>query len=208
MSSDQVFRLVPLDCPSCGAPVAADGEDVVYYCTACRNGYRFDRDEPHLVPIEVAFVALAEVAAEVYRPFWLLPARVALLERSAAGGGFSGLMGLFLGPQAAAPSEASGTFAVPAFHTRLGAVTELTRRYTETLPQLGEKLGEKLLGGRYGVADAQQIVHCAVVAGEIEQPDTLKNLRYEIEFGPARLLGVPFVRRGEVVADALFGIAV
>jgi hypothetical protein len=133
---------------------------------------------------------------------------VVLLERSAAGGGFSGLMGWFLGTQAAAPKEASATFAVPAFHTHLRAATDLTRRYTEKLPQLGEKLGERLLGGCYGVADARQLAHCAVVAGEIEKPDVLKNLRYEIEFGPARLLGVPFVRRGEALADALFGIAV
>jgi len=37
------FALVALDCPSCGAGIRADGQDVVYYCTACRNGYRFEQ---------------------------------------------------------------------------------------------------------------------------------------------------------------------
>ena len=68
------YELVPLDCPSCGAAVKADGEDVVYYCTACRNGYRFDLEAKALSPMEVAFVSLPNVSVELYRPFWLLPA--------------------------------------------------------------------------------------------------------------------------------------
>jgi predicted RNA-binding Zn-ribbon protein involved in translation (DUF1610 family) len=33
------FALVPLDCPSCGAGLAAEADDVVFYCTACYSGY-------------------------------------------------------------------------------------------------------------------------------------------------------------------------
>ncbi len=201
------YELVPLDCPSCGAAVAAEGEDVVYYCTACRNGYRFDLAEKTLTPVEVSFVAQSNVAAELYRPFWLLPATVAIHQRDASGGGFSGLMGFFFGGgRGDGPSSASGTFAVPAFHAPLPAVTTLVRRYTEKLPELGEKLGERLLGGRYGVLDARKLAHYALIAGEVEKPDTLKQLRYEISFGEPRLLGVPFVRRGAGLADAIFGI--
>ena len=60
------FRLVHLDCASCGAPVGAEGHDVVYYCTACRNGYSFDPEIPGLVPLEVSFVSLPQVAAHLY----------------------------------------------------------------------------------------------------------------------------------------------
>ncbi len=198
------FELVPLDCPSCGAAVAAEGEDVVYYCTACRNGYRFDLDERQLVPIEVGFVALSNVAAEIYRPFWLLPARVSIHERDASGGGFAGLLKFFTGG-GDQPAGGEGTFAVPAFHAPLPAVTALVRSYTEKLPELGERLGERLLGGRYGVLDAKKLAHYALIASEVGKPDTLKQLRYEITFGEPRLLGVPFVRRGQRFADALFG---
>ncbi len=202
------FELVPLDCPSCGAAVAAEGEDVVYYCTACRNGYRFDLGEKRLEPVEVAFVSLPNVAAELYRPFWLLPARIRIHERDATGGGFSGLMSFFFGGGGDRPSEGEGTFAVPAFHAPLPAVTTLVRRYTEKLPELGEKLGERLLGGRYGVLDAKKLAHYALIASEVEKPDTLKQLRYEIRFGEPRLLGVPFARRDDAVADAVFEVRI
>jgi hypothetical protein len=200
------YELVPLDCPSCGAAVQADGEDVVYYCTACRNGYRFDLEEKALVPMEVAFVSLPNVAVELYRPFWLLPATIEILERDAAGGGFRGLMSFFLGDGDNQQSGGQGTFAVPAFHAPLAAVATLTRRYTEKLPELGERLGERLVGGRYGVLDAKKLAHYALIASEVEKPDLLKQLRYTIEFGRPRLLGVGFVRRDGKVVDAIFGI--
>ncbi len=200
------YELVPLDCPSCGAAVKADGEDVVYYCTACRNGYRFAAAEKSLVPMEVAFVALPNVAVELYRPFWLLPATITMHQRDATGGGFRGLMSFFLGGDQQESSGGRGTFAVPAFHAPLPAVTTLVRRYTEKLPELGEKLGERLLGGRYGVGDAKKLAHYALIASEVERPDTLKQLRYEIEFGKPRLLGVPFVHRDAKLVDAIFGI--
>ena len=200
------YELVPLDCPSCGAAVKAEGEDVVYYCTACRNGYRFDLEERKLEPMEVAFVSLPNVAVELYRPFWLLPATITVQERSATGGGFRGLMSFFMGGGDEPSASGAGTFAVPAFDAPLAAVATLTRRYTEKLPELGEKLGERLLGGRYGVTDAKKLAHYALIASEVEKPDTLKQLRYEIRFGEARLLGAPFVRRGGKLVDAIFGI--
>lgn len=202
------FRLVPLDCPSCGAPLEAREDDVVYYCTACRNGYRYDFEEHALAPVEVAFVALPGAAADRYLPFWLLPAEVEIRARKGLSGGFSGIMGLFTGGSDLDSPRIGGTFAVPAFRAPLRSVTELTRRYTEKFPELDERLGEKLLGGCYGVRDAEKLAHFALIASEVEKPDTLKQLRYEIRFEAPRLLGVPFVRKGEGLADGLFGIVI
>lgn len=200
------FLLVPLDCPSCGAGIKADGQDVVYYCTACRNGYRFEEETRTLVPVDVAFVAIADKRVDFYLPFWLLPATVTITERTAAGGSFTGLMRFFLGDGDDEPSG-DGTFAIPAFQAPLPAVTELARRYTEVLPTLGEKLGERLVGGCYGVADARKLAHYCLIASEVNKSDTLKQLRYEIEFGSARLLGIPFVRHERRAKDAIFEIA-
>ena len=210
MSVLEKLHLVPLDCPTCGESVEAEGADVVYYCTACRNGYRFSEGEQALVPTEVSFVSTPNLAAELYLPFWLLPARVEIRERKAGGGGgFQGLLGLFVGDRGSGPhrsGDRDGTFAVPAFHTTLDSANRLTRRYTERLPDLGQLLGEDLLGGCYGVEDARKLAHYAVIASEVERPDLLKRLRYEIDFGPARLLGVPFVKKGDGLVDAVFGI--
>ena len=205
MSSE--YPLVPLDCPTCGAGIRAEGEDIVFYCTACRNGYRFDEQSRSLLPLEVAFVTLPDREVDLYLPFWLLPARIEIGQRVGTGGSFRGLMRLFTGSEPEETGARTGTFVVPAFQAPLAAITELTRRYTEAFPRLGEKLGERLVGGSYGVADAQKLAHYALIASEVGKPDTLKELRYDLEFGDARLLGVPFVVRGERVEDALFGIA-
>ncbi len=207
--TEATYELVPLDCPTCGAAVAAEGEDVVYYCTACRNGYSFDEERKQLESVEVAFALAPNVAVESYLPFWLLPAKVTIQDRKASGGGFSGLMSLFLGDggeKGLGPGE--GTFVVPAFHCSLASLTALTRAYTAHSLNLGERLGERLVGGRYAPGDARKLAHYALIASEVGKPDTLQRLEYGIEFGEARLLGVPFSRdeKGRL-RDSLLGAA-
>jgi hypothetical protein len=76
----------------------------------------------------------------------------------------SGLLGfLGAGDDAAPGAPAAGTFAVPAFAAPLAEVTALATRYTRELPQLlargGERLGERLTGGRLAPADAEKLAH-------------------------------------------------
>jgi len=204
------FELVPLDCPACGAPLAAEATDVVYYCTACRSGFRYDPSVPRrLAPVEVAFVASPHRAAEGYAPFWLLPARVEILERDAgASGVISGLLGFFTGATDDSPAG-DGTFVVPAFPLPIADAVELALRYTLELPGFDELRGERLTGGVCDVDDARKLAEYTLVASEVRKRDTLRNLRYDLSFGPARLLGVPWVRSGSGTsaprADAVFG---
>lgn len=206
MTLSEGFRLVPLDCPSCGAQLAAEGQDVVFYCQACRNGYRVRAAEGNLEEVAVSFIAVPERARATYRPFWMLPARVTIHARQAAGGGLSGLLRFFIGGQESYPAHGEGTFAVPAFEAPLAAVTTLTRKYTESLPALGQRLGERLTGGCYGVSDAQKLARWALIMAEVGKPDTLRSLEYEIEFGSPKLLGVPFQKRGDKFVDSIFEI--
>jgi len=211
MSESLEFRLVPLDCPTCGASVAADDIDVVYYCVACRNGYVFDEVALGLAPVEVAFVSAPHVAAQRHAPFWALDATVSIGERRASGGRPAEWLSRFFSGGSGDGSggrSGKGTFVVPAFHTRLESTLELTRKYTAAFPGLGEKLGEKLVGGCYGVDDARTLTHFAVIAAEVEQRDLLQQLDYEISFGDFRLLGAPLVSDGDGWKDGLFGIPI
>jgi hypothetical protein len=201
------LRLVPLDCPGCGATLAAQGEDVVFYCTSCRNGYRLRTDESGLEPVEVAFTVLKDRVATTYRPFWTLPATVELHDRDAAGGGIGRLLGALLGDRGSgAGSTYETTFVVPAFDCPLEQATALTQRYTEAFPELGEKLGEQLTGGVYSLGDARTLAEYAFLDAQVRQPDTLKQLRYTLDFHGGRLLGVPFIEEHGQQRDAIFGL--
>ena len=201
------FGLVPLECPTCGAALAASGEDVVYYCTACRNGYRYQPEEPHLARLEVLFVAAANIAAERYLPFWVLAAQVEVRNRR-AGRTMPDLFQALFGGGGGRGRTPTGDvqFVVPAFQADLDSTVELARRYTREFPSLGERLGERLVGGCYGVDDARKLAHFAVLAGEIDEPDVVKSIEVSIRFGDARLLGVPFVRAGDGWQDAIYAI--
>ncbi len=190
------LTLVRLACPRCGSPLAAEGEDVVYYCPACKTGSRLagEATGAPLAPVEVGFVARPDVQVERYLPFWLLPARIEITQRSTTGGEAPG-----------EPREMA--FAIPAFAAPLAVRVALGRRYTEALPGLGEKLGEGLTGTRISEEDARKLGHYLLVDSEAARPDTLQGLVYSIVFGEGWLLGVPFVRSGPVLVDAYFGLA-
>lgn len=205
------FELVPLACPQCGSGIAAEGEDLVYYCVSCRSAYRFaGAGGERLLPVEVSFLASPAVAAGRWLPFWLLPAKVALHERDGSRGALADLLGFLGGGAAGSDAPATGTFAIPAFAAPLAELTALALRYTRELPGLlargAERLGEKLTGGRLEPEDAEKLAHYVLVASEAAKPDTLRTLRYTLELGPARLLGVPFVRAGERWADGHFNL--
>ena len=214
MSAD--FELVVLDCPSCGAPLAGEGEDVVFYCTACHSGFRVPDEKvgetgnpggDRLVPVEVAFLATPAQAPDLHLPFWLLPAKVEILERRGSGDMFRGLMNFFLSGReesGAAPGE--GTFAVPAFRCPLKRAVELGLRYTFEPPDRGELPRERLTGGCTTVEDAEKLAEYLLIASEARKPDMLKELEYRLELGSPRLLGVPFKRRDGDLWDVFFGL--
>ncbi len=209
MTRAESFDLVPLDCPTCGAAVHALGEDVVYYCTACQNGYTFSVESRGLEPVEVGFVSLPNVAVDEYLPFWVLPATITIHQRKGSSLNLSGILGFFTGDggkPSVGPGE--GSFVVPAFDCKLDALTALTKAHTLQVPNPDERLGERLLGGRHGIDDARKLAHYALIASEVEKNDLLKRLEYKIEFGEPRLLGVPFQRDGRGLRDAQFGIRI
>ncbi len=145
------LRLERLACSQCGAPVTAERDDVVFYCTACRSGFRLasgadGRELPGLIPVEVYFVSAPGVAARRHLPFWWLPATVTINLRKAAGVSVSGLLKLFWNSGDESPGEpgtpTEGSFVIPAFSLPIREAAELALRYTEAMPRLGDRLGK------------------------------------------------------------------
>jgi len=201
------FELVPLDCPACGAPLAAEETDVVFYCTACRTGYRYAPAEKRgLAPVEVSFIATPHRAAEGYAPFWLLPARVEIVRRDAGGGALSGLLRYFAGGDEGAQAG-DGHFVLPAFRLPIAEAVELALRYTQEFPRLDELLGERLTGGNFGAEDAVTLAHYVLIASEVRKRDMLKDFEYRLTAGEPRLLGVPWVTVPPRRVDGVFGLS-
>lgn len=199
------FALVPLDCPACGAPLAAEADDVVFYCTACGSGFRHEPRAPRaLAPVEVGFVLAPTAPAAGWLPFWLLPARLEIVRRDASGALLSGLLGLLAGGEGEA--HADPAFLIPAFDLPIDRLVDVAVRYTTERPNLGERLGERLTGGVHGPEDAAKLAHYALITVEAEKRDMLRDLEYRLELGTPRLLGVPWVATSGGRRDALFGI--
>lgn len=201
------FALVPLDCPACGAPLAAEADDVVFYCTACRSGFRHEPEAPRaLAPVEVAFVSAPTVPAAGWLPFWVLPARLEILRRDASGAFLAGIWSLLTG-EGGEETPADPAFVVPAFALPIESVVRLTVRYTTERLGLGERLGERLTGGVLDPADAAQLARYALITVEAEKSDMLRDLDFRLDFGVPRLLGVPWVLRGNGErVDGVFGL--
>lgn len=204
MNSVGEFELVPLDCPSCGESLQAEGLDVVFYCTACRNGYRFDGVLGRLESIEVEFLIRTDIADPTYKPFWVLPVDIEVPFRDADSEIFQGLLEFLVGPSHSGRGAVSSELAVPAFRVGISRAVELCRRYSAELPQSRTKLGEKLTGGIFDVEDARKIAHHAILVGEVEKPGVLRDIEIRAQFGTPRLLGVPFVEQGGSIKDAYF----
>jgi uncharacterized protein YbaR (Trm112 family) len=217
------LTLLALRCPSCGAGLEAESEDVVFYCAACRNGYRASDTEPVLDSVEVTFLVAPTVAVAKYLPFWRLDAAVEILERqvgSASSGVAGAGLGAFIQRVLAGSSSRAGAsqalrFLIPAYRTPLQNARALALGYGTVAEELGQKLGERLTGASLPVEDARKFAEFLFLLQQAQASGVLLTLRYTLEFsGPPVLVGVPFTRRGVEsqasqgsLVDARFGLA-
>lgn len=213
------LRLIPLDCPQCGSALAAEGQDRLFYCTSCHSGFQVREEGPvpdarapssetvglPLEPVEVIFLASPGHPVDTRRPFWLLPARIEILERRTPGSTLTGLFNVFFGgDDSGGPGE--GRFVVPAYPTPLERALALARSYSYRWPGAGELTGEKLTGGTVPLEDARKLAEYLLIANEADRSDTLQDLEYRLEFREPRLIGIPFYRRGEELHDCHFDL--
>ncbi|MEM7480569.1 MAG: hypothetical protein AAF481_05305 [Acidobacteriota bacterium] len=191
------FRLVTLECPNCGEALAGEAEDVIFYCVACRSGFRIENDT--LLPVTVHFAALRHQAAEGWLPFWTLPVRVDIRQRDASGGFLRSLMG-------GGDGDSVSRLVVPAFRLPVERAVEAVLRLSRDLDAADERLGEHLVGGNVDVDDARTLARYCLHAAEARKADMLKNIDLVVEFGSAGLVGVPYRTAGGRRVDALLGV--
>lgn len=65
------FHLLPLQCPKCGARIAAGPSDMVYFCDNCGAGIEFNGENLEIVENLFAYPLLdVEREPELFLPFW------------------------------------------------------------------------------------------------------------------------------------------
>jgi len=67
----KLFRLLPLQCPGCGAPITSGCSDMVYFCNNCGEGVEFNGKNLEIVKIYFARpIQDKEKEPELFLPFW------------------------------------------------------------------------------------------------------------------------------------------
>lgn len=198
------FKLEAIKCKNCGSGLVVEINDYITYCGNCGSGFELVNGE--LQPIEVNFssVAIPGNAEVIYKPFWLMKTNVEILERTAAGGFMKNLFG--------GSNETKGplTFYIPAFYCSLDNLKKLASEFTKKNPVASpQKFNTKLTGFAYGKEDAKKLARFIFISFEAEKSDTMKTLRFSIDFNSCEILGIPFYKEtGGKLKDAVLGIEI
>jgi len=65
------FKLLPLECPKCGAPIKSASSDMVHFCDNCGVGLEFTGEELKIVEVKFAKPIIhLEFQPELFLPFW------------------------------------------------------------------------------------------------------------------------------------------
>jgi hypothetical protein len=98
------------------------------------------------------------------------------------------------------------TYYVPAFPSSIRAVRRIGTAFTKQQPQIGELIGEKLLGARFTREDAIAMCGYILVSIEADRPDKMRSLDYSIKVEKAEIIGIPCVDDGKGWRDAFIGV--
>jgi hypothetical protein len=189
------LALVPLDCPTCGSAMRGEAWDVLFFCSHCGAAALLEADGLEPV-VSTALLPAPGRAARVWRPAWVVDARVEVSDRVVAGGG--------------RPTGWSDRrrFVIPAFELSLADRVRLARGLTTAGPEAGEVPREPVRGGTLRLADAVVLAQHLVVGDEVRRPDMLSSLTVTVDAEGHRLAAIPFEASNDRLRCAVTGIEV
>ena len=172
--------LRPLVCPNCGWALPPEADDVVFFCGSCQRAWQVDGIDLTEMPYEIAEVGGPRTGDPVHLPFWRL-------------------------------DPAAGDSAwMPAFRCRrLKILHDLALRFTRKPPVYQAATGERpsARGCFYDAEDAALLARFTA-AGRRRTPDAVQAAAAdEPVFARARLVWIPFERRGRSLLDPYSGLA-
>lgn len=75
------FSIIPLKCPSCGAPLEAGEASALFYCLRCPKGSELRGGKFYSYPLHFASAVSFPKNNVLYLPFWVIEARIEIIKR-------------------------------------------------------------------------------------------------------------------------------
>lgn len=198
------FSIKAVNCKNCGSGLVVEMNDNVTYCTSCGSGFEIENGV--LKPVEINFAAPAMTGdgEMIFKPFWHVRTHINIIERKASGGFMKNLFG--------SGNSSSGDidFYIPAFYCNIDTMKNIATQFTLRNPVASpQKYNSNLTGFVYGKDDAKKLSHFIFISLEAEKSDTMKDLKYDMDFKSFDILGIPYYKQSNGrLKDALIGLEV
>ena len=172
------MKLLPLACPECREPIAADNLDVVVSCHKCPAHIQINDDG--LQKLAASYIAPpgGDVSkARSWHPFWMFEAKVNLVERKTQGGRKRGKDAETLWGEAR-------RFFIPAWDLSMARSRQLSTAFVQSRPQM-QRLRESPPGASMTPAtmsadDAAKMLEFIVLDIEARRDDYLRHIHYDL----------------------------
>jgi hypothetical protein len=189
------LHLIPLDCPACGSAMAGESHDLIFFCAHCGSAALLDEEGLETVE-STALLPTPGRHARVWKPAWIIEARVTVDERIRADG------------RQTQGWQGEQRFVMPAFRLPLVDLIELARALAAAAGAVGEVPREPVHGGTLALEDALTLARHVVVGDEIRKRDRLASLQVDITDEGHRLAAIPFEREEAGLRCAVTGVFV
>ena len=178
------IQLVTLRCPQCNSDFKIGNNTIFLYCGSCGNGYEVMEEKLQQVPV---YFALHGETQNSFLPFWAFDAHIHVTNRDSKGSGRArGLLSLF---------EQRGILRlyVPAFLDDLNSKKPKALELTYEQPELRFIQRQPEVNGiTVSQKSAEKIADYLVIGSEVDQPDTLRNIDFQLTLEKACLIAISF----------------
>ena len=188
-------KLIPIKCPECKEAMKSRGQDIFFYCDLCHKGYEVSEEK--LRNVDVQFMRIREKSGDSGRtiPFWVFSVKLGIKLREAQqdiSGLFSDLAQFLTGVYVTREQGGYMKFYVPANSDPLEKIVETGKRFTLMQPELEPAQPCSFEELAYNSDDAAKLADYIFITSEIEKPDVLIKLNYELELKLPRLVVIRF----------------
>jgi hypothetical protein len=185
------IQLAPLVCLSCNGALSGEQFAVFLYCEGCGSGFEI-KDE-NLKPVRLFFGERSPYS-QVFLPFWVFEAQLTIKERESRKSLMQRIKDQPKGLSALFAERGTIRFYAPAFEGDVELDKPRALQLTYDQPNF-QPISKKpqLPNVVFGEEDARKLAEFLFLKSEIEQPDTVRKIDYQLSLQNPYLLVAGFL---------------